>query len=74
MPRSSKTIAEDNDYALVSAVLFKRVLDEFKTQCRAKGFQVSMHCIWGAQDLGNQLAEVNTTCTGTSTITQRSSV
>lgn len=40
VPRSSKHVSEDNDYILVSAVLFKRVLDDFKTACRAKGFQV----------------------------------
>ena len=42
VPRSSKVIAEDNDYTLVSVVLFKRVIDDFKTACRSKGFQVGM--------------------------------
>lgn len=40
VPRSSKVIAEDNDYALVTVVLFRRVVDEFKTACRTKGYQV----------------------------------
>uniref|UniRef100_A0A7S0RL04 V-type proton ATPase subunit C n=1 Tax=Chlamydomonas leiostraca TaxID=1034604 RepID=A0A7S0RL04_9CHLO len=40
VPRSSKVVSEDNDYALVNVVLFKRVVDEFKTQARAKGYQV----------------------------------
>jgi len=40
VPRSSKVVSEDNDYALVSVVLFKRVVDDFKTACRSKGFQV----------------------------------
>ena len=31
VPRSSKAICEDNDYALLSVVMFKRVVDEFKT-------------------------------------------
>lgn len=33
-------IAEDNDYVLVSAILFRRVLDDFKMACRQKGFQI----------------------------------
>jgi hypothetical protein len=40
VPRSSKTISEDNDYTLCSVVLFKRVVDDFKSSCRTKGFQV----------------------------------
>lgn len=40
VPRSSKVISEDNDYILASVVLFKRVIDEFKVQARAKGFTV----------------------------------
>ena len=48
VPRSSKVIAEDNDYTLVSVVLFKRVIDDFKTACRSKGFQVGRdgHLLW----------------------------
>lgn len=42
VPRSSRLIAEDQDYALVSVVLFKRVVDDFKTEARLKGFQVRM--------------------------------
>mmetsp|Transcript_12520 Transcript_12520/g.26995 ORF Transcript_12520/g.26995 Transcript_12520/m.26995 type:complete len:370 (-) Transcript_12520:488-1597(-) len=40
VPRSSKVVVEDNDYALVNVVMFKRVVDDFKTACRSKGFQV----------------------------------
>ena len=40
MPRSSKLIYEDNDYALYSVTLFKRVADSFKQAARSKGFQV----------------------------------
>eukprot|EP01024_Parvocaulis_polyphysoides_P021922 TRINITY_DN2043_c0_g1_i5.p2 TRINITY_DN2043_c0_g1~~TRINITY_DN2043_c0_g1_i5.p2 ORF type:complete len:224 (-),score=32.91 TRINITY_DN2043_c0_g1_i5:247-918(-) len=40
VPRSSKVITEDHDYALVTVVLFRRVVDEFKAQARLKGFQV----------------------------------
>ncbi|EFJ44420.1 vacuolar ATP synthase, subunit C [Volvox carteri f. nagariensis] len=40
VPRSSTTVAEDNDYALVTVVLFKRVIDDFKAAARTKGYQV----------------------------------
>lgn len=40
VPRSSRVITEDNDYALVTVVLFKRVVDEFKAAARSKGYQV----------------------------------
>lgn len=40
VPRSSKIIAEEGDYTLVSVVLFKRVLDDFKAACRSRGFQL----------------------------------
>jgi len=40
VPRSSKVVAEDNDYVLVTVVLFKRVVDEFKASARVKGYQV----------------------------------
>jgi len=40
VPRSSKVVKDDNDYSLVTVVLFRRVSDEFKAQARLKGFQV----------------------------------
>ncbi|KAK9917348.1 hypothetical protein WJX75_003410 [Coccomyxa subellipsoidea] len=40
VPRSSKLIFEDQDYALFSVTLFKRVADSFKAAARSKGFQV----------------------------------
>jgi V-type H+-transporting ATPase subunit C len=40
VPRSSKVIVEDNDYALVSVTLFRRVLDDFKAASRTRGYQV----------------------------------
>ncbi|KAL3689997.1 hypothetical protein R1sor_016306 [Riccia sorocarpa] len=40
VPRSSKKINEDNEYALYTVVLFKKVADTFKTVVREKGFQV----------------------------------
>lgn len=47
VPRSSAHISEDNDYSLVSVVLFKRVLDDFKAAARSKGYQVSSGIDWG---------------------------
>ena len=40
VPRSSKLILEEGDYALLSVVLFRRVLDDFKAACRSRGFQL----------------------------------
>nr|BCL66125.1 ATP synthase, subunit C [Volvox africanus] len=40
VPKSSALVAEDNDYALVTVVLFKRVIDDFKAAARNKGYQV----------------------------------
>ena len=40
VPRSTRLITEDNDYALMSAVVFKRVAEDFKTAARLRGFQV----------------------------------
>lgn len=40
VPRSSKKLHEDNEYALYTVTLFKRVADNFKTSAREKGFQI----------------------------------
>ncbi|CAN6472418.1 unnamed protein product [Victoria cruziana] len=40
VPRSSKKLHEDNEYALYTVVLFRRVADNFKTSAREKAFQV----------------------------------
>ncbi|KAG9446215.1 hypothetical protein H6P81_012343 [Aristolochia fimbriata] len=40
VPRSSKKLYEDNEYALYSVTLFGRVADNFKTSAREKGFQI----------------------------------
>eukprot|EP00879_Flechtneria_rotunda_P001770 GHRR01001934.1.p1 GENE.GHRR01001934.1~~GHRR01001934.1.p1 ORF type:complete len:374 (+),score=111.37 GHRR01001934.1:96-1217(+) len=40
VPRSSNHVAEDQDYVLMSVILFKRVADDFKTAARLRGFQV----------------------------------
>lgn len=42
VPRSSKKLHEDNEYALFTVTLFNRVADNFKTSAREKGFQVSL--------------------------------
>lgn len=40
VPRSSQVVAEDQEYIVFTVVLFKRVMDNFKTAARGKGFQV----------------------------------
>jgi V-type H+-transporting ATPase subunit C len=40
VPRSSKNLYEDNEYALYTVALFRRVADNFRTAAREKGFQV----------------------------------
>ena len=40
VPRSSKLIKEDGDYALYTVTLFRRVVDAFKSAAREKMFQV----------------------------------
>ena len=42
VPRSSKKLYEDNEYALYTVTLFHRVADNFRTSSRDKGFQVSI--------------------------------
>ncbi|KAH0460580.1 hypothetical protein IEQ34_011243 [Dendrobium chrysotoxum] len=39
VPRSSKKLYEDNEYALYTVTLFGRVADNFKTSARERGFQ-----------------------------------
>ncbi|KAK9278097.1 hypothetical protein L1049_027655 [Liquidambar formosana] len=40
VPRSSKMLHEDNEYALYTVTLFARVADNFKTSARERGFQI----------------------------------
>ncbi|KAF9663506.1 hypothetical protein SADUNF_Sadunf17G0057600 [Salix dunnii] len=40
VPRSSKKLYEDNEYALYTVTLFRRVADNFRTSSREKGFQI----------------------------------
>jgi V-type H+-transporting ATPase subunit C len=40
VPRSSAIVAEDSDYVVFNVVLFRRVVDSFKTSARAAGFQI----------------------------------
>ncbi|XP_044500985.1 V-type proton ATPase subunit C-like [Mangifera indica] len=40
VPRSSKLLYEDNEYALYTVTLFGRVADTFRTAAREKGFQI----------------------------------
>ncbi|KAF3341985.1 V-type proton ATPase subunit C-like isoform X2 [Carex littledalei] len=41
VPRSSKKLHEDNEYALYTVTLFKKMADNFKVAAREKGFQAS---------------------------------
>ncbi|CAI0586188.1 unnamed protein product, partial [Linum tenue] len=40
VPRSSKKLFEDNEYALYTVTLFRRVADNFRTTSLEKGFQI----------------------------------
>jgi V-type H+-transporting ATPase subunit C len=40
VPRSARLVAEDNEYAVFSVVVFKRVADDFKQAARQGGYQV----------------------------------
>eukprot|EP00210_Caulerpa_lentillifera_P004135 g3941.t1 len=40
LPRSSKTITEDHEFALVTVVLFSKEVENFRTAARGKGYQV----------------------------------
>lgn len=40
VPRSSKKLHEDNEYALYTVILFARVADNFRTKARERGFQM----------------------------------
>ncbi|XP_002441755.1 V-type proton ATPase subunit C [Sorghum bicolor] len=40
VPRSSKQLYEDNEYALYTVTLFAKVVDNFKVRAREKGFQI----------------------------------
>ena len=42
VPRSSKKLYEDNEYALYTVTLFGRVADNFRTAARERCFQVSI--------------------------------
>lgn len=42
VPRSSKKLYEDNEYALYTVTLFGRVADNFRIAAREKGVQVSV--------------------------------
>mmetsp|Transcript_962 Transcript_962/g.3438 ORF Transcript_962/g.3438 Transcript_962/m.3438 type:complete len:379 (-) Transcript_962:993-2129(-) len=43
VPRSSKLVIEEGDYALYTVTLFRRTVDEFKAAARQKGLQVRDH-------------------------------
>ncbi|KAJ8425263.1 hypothetical protein Cgig2_025371 [Carnegiea gigantea] len=40
VPRSSKKLYEDNEYALYTVTMFRKVADNFKVKARERGFQI----------------------------------
>ncbi|RRT39947.1 hypothetical protein B296_00058797, partial [Ensete ventricosum] len=42
VPRSTKKLHEDNEYALYTVTLFRKVADNFRNNAREKGFQASL--------------------------------
>mmetsp|Transcript_29338 Transcript_29338/g.82737 ORF Transcript_29338/g.82737 Transcript_29338/m.82737 type:complete len:370 (+) Transcript_29338:293-1402(+) len=40
VPRSSTVIQSDNDYIMCTVTLFRRIVDDFKQECRSRGFTV----------------------------------
>lgn len=40
VPRSSKVLMQDHDYMLCTVTMFRRIVDDFKQECRGKGFTV----------------------------------
>ncbi|ERN06184.1 hypothetical protein AMTRI_Chr06g192430 [Amborella trichopoda] len=40
VPRSSKKLYEDNEYALYTVILFRKVADNFRISARERGFQI----------------------------------
>ncbi|OWM70712.1 hypothetical protein CDL15_Pgr014385 [Punica granatum] len=58
VPRSSKKLYEDNEYALYTVTLFRRVADNFRSSAREKGFQMrDFEYSPEAQDSRNQELE-----------------
>lgn len=41
VPRSAKMVTEDNEYVLYSFILFRKIVDSYKSEARQKGWQVS---------------------------------
>ncbi|PKU71902.1 V-type proton ATPase subunit C [Dendrobium catenatum] len=57
VPRSSKKLYEDNEYALYTVTLFGRVADNFKTSARERGFQAKFEYSTEAQENRKQELE-----------------
>lgn len=58
VPRSCRRVAEDADYVLMSVVLFRRTVDDFKTAARVRGFQVGLCGFFGGGRGGQKLASL----------------
>lgn len=58
VPRSSKKLYEDNEYALYTVTLFRRVADNFRNSARERGFQIQeFECSTEAQENRKQELE-----------------
>ena len=59
VPRSANFIQEDNEYALFSFILFRKIVDSFKSEARQRGWQVrpaACHCSRAAKQLRHSAA------------------
>ncbi|KAJ1987204.1 Vacuolar ATP synthase subunit C [Dimargaris cristalligena] len=59
VPRSSVKITADNDYALFSVTVFKRVADEFANKCRDRKFIVRDYQFSPEQEQADRMAHLN---------------
>ncbi|KAJ7071253.1 hypothetical protein C8F01DRAFT_1109736 [Mycena amicta] len=59
VPRSSKSIASDDDYTLFGAVIFRRVHDEFVQKCRENKFIVR-DFVFSEEEMAKQHQELET--------------
>lgn len=58
VPRSSRKILSDADYALYSVTLFRRAISEFKTECSKRKFIVREYQ-YSAEDVRNEKAQLD---------------
>uniref|UniRef100_A0A0W0FY65 V-type proton ATPase subunit C n=1 Tax=Moniliophthora roreri TaxID=221103 RepID=A0A0W0FY65_MONRR len=59
VPRSSRLITSDDEYSLFSAVIFRRVHDEFAQQCRENKF-ILRDFVYSEEEIAKQSQELET--------------